>query len=159
MQELEHVNLHDRRRRRVLANSQTGTFIGLLVAAALVSSIFYLGGDPAAPPDESFFPGQIPGPETSHGQELFATTCAPCHGVTAGGNEGAGIPALNSAGSLWQLTEREILTVILEGTPLMPGNADLLDEEQALEIIDFLKTLWTEEQRSAYEASNQRETP
>ncbi len=149
------AELIERRRRRVVRQSQTAVVAGLLVVGGLIAGIFYLGNELASQPgDEPFFPGQVPGPETLPGQELYSLMCPTCHGVTAAGNPGAGIPPLNSAGDAWQLTGSEIQTIILEGTPNMPGNADLLDPEEVGQIIEFLQTLWTEEQRAAFEAGN-----
>jgi mono/diheme cytochrome c family protein len=155
MQTQDKVELLERRRRRVVRQPQTIAVAGLLVVAALIAGIFYLGNEPATQPgDEPFFPGQVPGPDTLPGQVLFSLTCSPCHGVTAAGNPGAGIPPLNSAGDAWQLTGSEIETIIMEGTPKMPGNAALLEPEEVRQIIEFLQTLWTEEQRAAFEAGN-----
>jgi len=155
MNSAEKADLHERRRRRIVRQSQTGSVIALLVMGVLVGGIFYLGSDPAVElPDDPFFPGQLPGPGEYPGQELFAATCAPCHGVTAGGNTAAGIPALNGAGDVWMLTGEQIETIILDGTPKMPGNRALLGPAEVGEIIEFLQVLWTEEQREAFQANN-----
>jgi mono/diheme cytochrome c family protein len=149
------AELLERRRRRVVGQSQTLVVAGLLVVAVLIAGIFYLGsGSEGQPGDDPFFPGQAPGPDSLPGQVLFSQMCSPCHGVTAAGNPGAGIPALNSAGDAWQLTGSEIEAIILEGTPPMPAHASLLEPEQVRQIIEFLQTLWTEEQRAAFEAGN-----
>jgi len=148
------IEQFERRRRRVVAQSQTGSMIALAVLGLLVGAFFFLGNSPAAPQtEEPFFPGQAPGPDDLPGQVLFTATCSPCHGVTASGNEAAGIPPLNSAGDAWMLSESEILTTILEGTPRMPPNQALLDRSEALQIIEFLQALWTVEQREAYQAN------
>jgi mono/diheme cytochrome c family protein len=100
-----------------------------------------------------FFPGQLPGPEELPGQRQFTSACSACHGAAGAGNPEAGIPALNSTGDAWQLTAAQITAIILDGTATMPGSRGSLDRADTLEIIGFIKTLWTQEQLDAFLAN------
>ncbi len=92
------------------------------------------------------------------GEQTFAQWCAPCHG---GGGEGfinaLNAPALNAEGESHLLTDETILSAIIDGgaesggamTPL----GDSLSAEQEAAVLQFVHTLWTEEQRAAHAAA------
>lgn len=96
------------------------------------------------------------GPFDSPGGRLYVRHCASCHG--AQGQGGAG-PALNGAGAASQHSDKELLRIVGQGQqrpgqPEMPpfgGRLNLQDQQQ---VIAFIKTLWTDEQRSAQQARN-----
>lgn len=107
-------------------------------------------------------PYQTPTP--SHPGELnYNRYCAHCHGYNGEGQSPEAVettlnlgmktvPAHDDTGHTWQHPDELLVEVILEGidNPLnqypMTGWGDVLTEEDALDIIDYMRQWWTEEQ-------------
>lgn len=81
------------------------------------------------------------------GQKLFVTQCAMCHGKTGNGKgELAAVmhvnpPDFTNPATLSNRTDGEIFTIINVGSPSMPGEAKRLKENQAWDLVNFLRTL------------------
>ncbi len=116
---------------------------GLLLAAGRVGE---------APP-----PALTPTPAdpATLGRETFAKWCVPCHGADGQGFVNAlNAPALNAGGEAYKLSDQAILDAIIDGgaasggamAPL--GNA--LTDEQEAAVLQYLHTLWTDEERAAH---------
>jgi cytochrome c553 len=77
------------------ANMRTGTCLRWLCAAGWLSLLAQSGVALAAPDAESEYRAVIHATlDTSHGEQLFQSTCARCHGSAASGAEDGSIPAL-----------------------------------------------------------------
>lgn len=117
--------------------------LGLLLAACRVDE---------APP-AALTP--TPADPATLGRETFAKWCVPCHGVDGQGFVNAlNAPALNADGEAYTLSDQAILDAIIDGgaasggamAPL--GNA--LTDEQEAAVLQYLHTLWTDEERAAH---------
>lgn len=92
------------------------------------------------------------GPTRSdHGQVLFRQYCAACHGSSGQGefnwqNRERGAPALDSSGHAWHHEDAQLLSMILD-KPVpdskMPAWRGALSPDDALDVIAYIKTLWT----------------
>lgn len=98
------------------------------------------------------------------GQRTFTQWCAPCHGVQGEGFINAlDAPPLNADGETYLLTDAEILDGIVkggtqEGSAMQPLGEFLLPEQQ-LAALEFVHTLWSDEQRAAHEAAGGHPLP
>jgi mono/diheme cytochrome c family protein len=98
------------------------------------------------------------------GEELYRERCEVCHGGETGGAITDVPPPHNARGHTWHHGDCENLRMVMEGNrefrqemlqaqgvppedTLMPSFQDQLSEEEAMAILEFLKTWWTEEQR------------
>lgn len=92
------------------------------------------------------------------GQRTFDQWCVPCHGADGEGFINAlNAPALNAAGESHLLTDEAILAAIIDGGAasggVMAPLGDQLTEEQELAVLEFVHTLWTDEQRATHDAN------
>ncbi len=91
------------------------------------------------------------------GQEVFASTCALCHG-----SEGEGVdnwrvrdddgrlppPPLNGEGHTWHHSDGALYGIVSEGGlgigfgSNMPSFKDELSREEIISVLEFVKTLW-----------------
>ena len=107
------------------------------------------------------------------GEENYYVYCAHCHGYEGEGQLESTIentlslgmttvPAHDSTGHTWMHSDGLLLRVIQEGiqNPMshfpMPGFSSVLDDDEVMEIINFMKGWWTEEQLAYQEEVNQR---
>ena len=81
------------------------------------------------------------------GKKLFATQCAMCHGQTGNGKGDLAEvmhitpPDFTKPETLANRTDGELFTIIDSGTGSMPGEAKRLKENQAWDLVNFLRTL------------------
>lgn len=90
------------------------------------------------------------------GERTFIQWCAPCHGQNGEGFINAlDAPAINADSETYLLSDDEIMAAIIDGGSETEGTmtplGDFLVEEQELAVLEYLQTLWTEEQRQARE--------
>lgn len=71
------------------------------------------------------------------GSELYARSCAGCHGGEGGGGSG---PALGAGSEAVELSDDQITGVIEVGPGTMPA-FDRLTDEQIASLVAFLRTL------------------
>lgn len=74
--------------------------------------------------------------EGKYGEDLFATTCAHCHGSDLAGGVG---PPLGADSEAVSLTDGQIAGVISVGPGAMPSFATRLSDEQIESLIDYLR--------------------
>ena len=121
------------------------------IAAAFLS--VGLAACPAAPP-----PTPTPSDPLVLGQQVFAQYCAPCHGAAGEGFVNAlDAPGLNADSEAHLLSDEAILTAVIDGGAASGGNmaplGDALTEQQEAAVLQYLHTLWTDDQRAAHEAA------
>jgi mono/diheme cytochrome c family protein len=92
-------------------------------------------------------------------ERTFIQWCAPCHGASGEGFVNAlNAPALNAASDAYRLSDEEILVAIMDGGAESGGTmnplGDFLAPEQVEAVLEYVHTLWTEEQRAQREASD-----
>lgn len=92
------------------------------------------------------------------GRQTFVSYCVPCHGASGEGFINAlNAPALNAGGESHLLTDAEILSAIIDGGAASGGAmtplGDALSPEQEAAVLEYVHTLWTDEQRAAHIAA------
>ncbi len=123
---------------------------GLLIALAACSS-----------PPSVDVPTATPGPRT--GQEVFAATCAACHGAEGQGqpdwhirNPDGTLPAppLNGDGHTWHHADGLLYRIVSQGGQLwedpslpqfksgMPAFGEQLTHEEIVAVLEYIKSLW-----------------
>ena len=89
------------------------------------------------------------------GRQTFVSYCVPCHGANGEGFINAlNAPALNADGETHLLSDEAILAAIIDGGAESGGNmaplGDALSAEQEAAVLEFVHTLWTDDQRAAH---------
>ena len=84
--------------------------------------------------------------------------CAACHGSLGQGGTG---PALNDKGTAYQQPDRDLLVTIINGrkkpgAPEMPAWNSRLTTEDIENVLSFIKTWWTDDQRASQAALTAR---
>lgn len=92
------------------------------------------------------------------GLRTFDQWCVPCHGENGEGFINAlNAPALNADGESYLLTDEQILAAIVDGGAASGGAmaplGDQLSEEQEQAVLEYLHSLWTDDQRAAHESN------
>lgn len=103
--------------------------------------------------------------QIAQGGEIYAQNCATCHGTEGQGQfpeaplepdvtGRRGAPPHNQTGHTWHHSDELLLRYVRDGgfsDPAnfypMPAFGDVLAEAQILEVIAYIKTMWTGEQR------------
>lgn len=97
------------------------------------------------------------GPFDSPGGRLYLQNCAGCHGARAQGGVG---PPLDATGHAHHHSDTELIQAITEGiarpgaATVMPPWGGRLSPQQVRQLVEFMKTLWTPEQRAQQQALN-----
>lgn len=104
--------------------------------------------------------------QLAQGETIYLQYCAACHGAEGQGQfpeapldpdstGRIGAPPHNETGHSWHHSDILLIRYVTEGgfsDPTrfytMPPFGDILSDEQILSVIAYIKTLWTEEQRS-----------
>ena len=132
--------------------------------AAIIAALFAFAcssgvDDPVSQPTNTI--SAAPKPRT--GQEIFASTCAACHGVKGEGqpnwhkpNEDGSLPAppLNGDGHTWHHGDGLLYRIVSEGGGFlevpsvsnfksgMPAFEEQLSHGELVAVITYIKTLW-----------------
>lgn len=109
--------------------------------------------------------GRDPGATVSveRGAELYGANCQTCHGGAAGAGMMAIPPAHDATGHTWHHPDCQLVETVLNGSgpmgpmmramtragdaPAMPAFREALTEADVADILAYIKTLWTQEQR------------
>ena len=136
-------------------------------AAALVALVAVLAIFACSPAVEESGPQSVntasPTPAGRTGQEIFASTCAVCHGVNGEGqpnwhkpNEDGSLPAppLNGDAHTWHHGDGLLYRIVSEGggfleVPSIPGFksrmpafGEQLSHEELVAVLTYIKTFW-----------------
>lgn len=76
-----------------------------------------------------------PSPDAT-GAEVFAQTCARCHGASLEGGVG---PALGPGSNAAQMSEEYLIRTITDGKGRMPSFRQTLSDEQIERVVDYLR--------------------
>ena len=124
--------------KRALLKSTPYLIIGTLVGAVLMFSLLSNSG-----PDN-----------TEIGRSLYVESCQSCHG-NAGTGAGSlpGVPVHGPTGHTWHHADGQIVAIVLGALEYsgrtMPSFMGVIDEDEVRQILDYLKTNWSSQQRSA----------
>lgn len=93
------------------------------------------------------------------GGQIFATTCAVCHGPAGDGRAGPA-PALDASGHAWHHPDVQLGEWVSHGklgaAGRMPAYADQLGGEGIVAVLAYVRTLWTEDQRRSQASVSRR---
>ncbi len=94
------------------------------------------------------------GPYDSPGGRTYLKNCATCHG---GNGQGAIGPALGATGQAQRRSDADLAAFITEGIrnpgkPEMPGWRGRMTDQEVADVIGFIKSLWTGQQRAEQQA-------
>ncbi|MCY3921477.1 MAG: c-type cytochrome [Chloroflexi bacterium] len=131
------------------------TSVVLMVLVGWVGLIVACGqSEPAASPaaDQA---SQVSGPRT--GQQIFAATCAACHGADGKGAENWMVrdedgrlppPPLNGEGHTWHHSDGVLYGIVSEGGAgigfgsNMPGFKEELTRDEIIAVLEYVKAWW-----------------
>jgi mono/diheme cytochrome c family protein len=95
--------------------------------------------------------------QLARGQELYEANCMACHGGPTGGDIADIPPPHNAKGHTWHHPECELVAITLAGLPPrpelpedvapMPAFRAELSEDDVYDILAYIRTWWTPEQR------------
>ena len=106
--------------------------------------------------------------ELALGEELYRENCEVCHGGETGGEIHDVPPPHNAQGHTWHHGDCWLMDMVMDGNSevrqqllqdqgvppedaVMPAFGDQLSEDEAMAILAFIKTWWTEDQRQHQE--------
>ncbi len=115
----------------------------------------------APTPTPTLTPTEAP---LSRGEQLYSANCVVCHGGATGGDMMAYPPAHNANGHTWHHPDCQLIQTVLNGpgemgdmmrqmmgvsdtVPRMPAFKGKLTEDEIRDILSYIKTWWTDEQR------------
>ena len=144
------------------------TLIGvLLIAAGAVLGAYVANTAGAFDAIGGMLPRVLPGTPVSRGEQIYRASCASCHGGATGGTLRDYPPRHNANGHTWQHGDCEIEATIRTAVALqhdvvtrpasppaalaMPAWDERLSDTQISDVIAFIKTMWTNDQRAAQE--------
>ena len=131
----------------------------LLLAPVAIAACSSSPGESIATPASEVSPTPIP----RTGQQIFAATCAACHGVAGEGQpnwhiakEDGTLPAppLNGEGHTWHHPDGWLFRVVNQGGRIqespsvpsfksgMPAFGDTLSDKEIIEVLTYVKGLW-----------------
>lgn len=144
-------------------------------AAALATILVMAAGASAsASADAGASPAARPG--TDAGRRIYAAQCAACHGAAAQGQHAWDQPGLagdmpapphDREGHTWKHSDAMLYRIVRDGwrdpynktrTLTMPAFAPGLTPAEIRQVLDYLKTLWTPEQRQ-FQREESRNAP
>lgn len=131
--------------------------LGLLIAAGIMSAAGF-----------GYFVSARSG-EASDGRELYAANCASCHGANLEGqadwmkrlpNGRLPAPPHDETGHTWHHSNKQLFTIVKLGLGAiapgyesdMPAFNGVLSDEQIVEVLDYIKSTWSERARKYQEA-------
>ncbi len=83
------------------------------------------------------------------GEQVYAQTCAVCHGADGQGHALPAAPALDDSEHAWHHPDAQIQQLILLGGPTMPALGDQLSPKEVVAVIRYIQTWWTPQQLEA----------
>jgi|LGVF01.2.fsa_nt_gb cytochrome c oxidase cbb3-type subunit 3 len=109
--------------------------------------------------------------DVKHGKQIYAKSCAACHGATGQGGKGTGVtfsrprdlpviaPALNNPGFLASAPDLMIKTVLMngrEGTPMVSFLKQGLSEKDIDDVVSYVRSF---EKKAHAKNTNEKEAP
>ena len=152
---------------------RAGRFLGALLAIVIVgacSSPSGYGGTATSGAPSPAPATRAPAPVSRTGPEIFATTCAVCHGAAGEGQPNWRIakedgtlppPPLNGDGHTWHHADGLLYRIVSRGGAIpgyksgMPAFGDQLSPQEIVDVLTHVKSLWGDK---AFQGQSIRET-
>ena len=85
-----------------------------------------------------------------HGETLYQSSCAVCHGIDGVGNMQNGIPALDGSMHSWHHDDEHLINQIRNGSMNMPavGLNENWSDDDIKAVLSYFKQWWSEQQMS-----------
>ncbi len=145
------------------------TLLVLLGGGLLVGWVWFGGGErPGTPGSAS---ATLLQPDNAallaRGADIYARACASCHGANLEGQAGWRsnrklAPPHDETGHTWHHPDRLLFQMVKEGTirmgGSMPGFKGMLDDEEIIAVLSWIKSRWPERVRQAHDSINARAT-
>jgi mono/diheme cytochrome c family protein len=90
----------------------------------------------------------------STGAQVYADTCAACHGESGEGHVIPEAPSLDSKEHAWHHPDGQLQEIISQGGPTMPAFGDQLTNDEIFAVIRYFQTFWTEDHLSSQQSSS-----
>ncbi len=122
---------------------------GLIATIALLLTLTGCRGD--LPESENIADTSLLVDTVGRGGELYVVNCQMCHGDQQG-QGGIGAPPHNQGGHTWHHPDAQLKDWVMNGKlglGQMPGFKEKLTESEIDQVLTYIKTWWTEEQREA----------
>jgi mono/diheme cytochrome c family protein len=139
-----------RRAKRQTENRRKAVFRALIVLAIIALVVYlFLSTNQLAEPQAS-------AAVLALGADVYAETCASCHGDQGQGHVGvASAPALDSSEHAWHHPDGQLQAIITSGGTLMPAFGEQLNQDEIVAVIRFMQTWWTADQLAAQQTASQ----
>lgn len=142
----------------------TGAAAGLLVVA-IVAAVAQRGGEPGTVEGLTFLGEPVTAEQIALGVDVYAETCAACHGANLEGqpdwrrrldNGRMPAPPHDETGHTWHHSDRDLFTITKLGIEAivpgyqsdMPAFGDVLSDAEIVAVLAFIKSSWPERQRA-----------
>ncbi len=135
-----------------------GTVLGLLLVAVIAGACSSPGGDGGVPTRGAPTSGAAtPVSVDRTGEQVFAATCAACHGTYGEGHPTWRIPnddgllpppPLNGDGHTWHHADGLLYRIVSRGGGIpgyrsgMPAFGDQLSHQEIINVVTYVKSLW-----------------
>jgi mono/diheme cytochrome c family protein len=123
----------------------TAILLSLVMAGAmlLLAVILWLWPRPASPKGSVELPA-FSLTVLAEGRELYASSCASCHGQNGEGSSLA--PGLDASMFTWQRSDQQLKRFLRHGRGAMPAVATNWSDDQVEAVLVHIKQWWDEEQ-------------
>ena len=126
---------------------------------ATIVLLLTLTGCQGAPPEpEEIADTSLLADTVGRGSELYVVNCQMCHGDQQG-KGGIGAPPHNQGGHTWHHPDAQLKDWVTNGKfgfTQMPGFEEKLTDSEIDQILTYIKTWWSEDQREAQADVSQR---
>ena len=152
--------LHKDARRGRGLRWRAGLLLGVVLAIVAAGACSSPSGDGGTATSGAASPApatRAPAPVSRTGPEIFATTCAVCHGANGEGQPNWRIakedgtlppPPLNGDGHTWHHADGLLYRIVSRGGAIpgyksgMPAFGDQLSREEIVDVLTYVKSLW-----------------
>ena len=129
-----------------------------VLIATIVLLLTLTGCQGALPEPEEIADTSLLADTVGRGSELYVVNCQMCHGNQQG-QGGIGAPPHNQGGHTWHHPDAQLKDWVMNGKlgfGQMPGFEEKLTDSEIDQILTYIKTWWSEDQREAQADVSQR---
>ena len=139
--------------RRALPRTRLGAFRSAWIALQIALLGLLVGSTGAIGHVRERWEASTESPQ-ARGARLYQTMCFGCHGGVEGGLRADIPPKHNRNGHTWEHGDCELVAFARDGiAPAMPAFRGRLDPAEIDAVVAHIKTMWTDDQRTAQRAT------